>query len=141
VPDTEKIKHETNKIFLGFGASVIQRFYETWKIKPRFYFAGFLRFVCDMALTAYRYEIFRENQTGRKSAVFRPVCMARFRGQISRVFHRVFSPFRLRVFQNLLRDFLKFSIGFFRGFTPGFLLNFSCLSKSRRRLQTRCKFA
>jgi hypothetical protein len=50
VPDTEKIKHETNKIFLGFGASVIQRFYETWKIKPRFYFAGFLRFVCDMAL-------------------------------------------------------------------------------------------
>jgi hypothetical protein len=51
VPDTEKIKHETNKIFLGFGASVIQRFYETWKIKPRFYFAGFLRFVCDMALS------------------------------------------------------------------------------------------
>jgi hypothetical protein len=50
VPDTEKIKHETNKIFLGFGASVIQRYYETWKIKPRFYFAGFLRFVCDMAL-------------------------------------------------------------------------------------------
>jgi hypothetical protein len=33
-----------------FGTdSVIQRFYETWKIKPRFYFAGFLRFVCDMA--------------------------------------------------------------------------------------------
>jgi hypothetical protein len=50
VPDTEKIKHETNKIFHGFGASVIQRFYETSKIKPRFYFAGFLRFVCDMAL-------------------------------------------------------------------------------------------
>ena len=29
VPDTEKIKNETSKIFLGFGESVIQRFYET----------------------------------------------------------------------------------------------------------------
>jgi hypothetical protein len=29
VPDTEKIKKETSKIFLGFGESVIQRFYET----------------------------------------------------------------------------------------------------------------
>jgi hypothetical protein len=29
VPDTEKIKNETSKIFLGFGESVVQRFYET----------------------------------------------------------------------------------------------------------------
>jgi hypothetical protein len=66
VPDTEKIKHETNKIFLGFGASVIQRFYETSKIKPRFYFTGFLRFVCDMALTPNPYTKNFDNKTDRK---------------------------------------------------------------------------
>jgi hypothetical protein len=29
VPDAEKIKNETSKIFLDFGESVVQRFYKT----------------------------------------------------------------------------------------------------------------
>jgi hypothetical protein len=43
--DTEKYKY-----FPGLGDFVIQRFYETGKIIPWFYFPGFLRFLCDTAL-------------------------------------------------------------------------------------------